>query len=181
MVRCYTSTSSTKRYRFKRIQCNGGHVQYPAQRWTLWQRLAPMLCHAHFGCQIQVYWCKDVIDQLMHLNTQQKADLLQVLMENAQMFDGTLSIYPHTKVHLELDPNAKLVHTTPNRVPCIHLSTFKKELDHLVALGVLIPQKESEWASPTFIIPKKDREVPWSVTFINLTNGSSTSNILYQS
>ena len=53
---------------------------------------------------------KDVIDQLTHLNTQQKADLLQVLMENDQMFDGTLGIYPHTKVHLELDPNAKPVH-----------------------------------------------------------------------
>ena len=38
---------------------------------------------------------KDVIDQLMHLNTQQKAELLQVLMENAQML--TLSIYPHKK------------------------------------------------------------------------------------
>ncbi|KAL7523269.1 hypothetical protein ACHAXR_000102, partial [Thalassiosira sp. AJA248-18] len=28
-------------------------------------------------------------------------------------------------------------------------------LDHLVQLGVLAPQNESEWASPTFIIPKK--------------------------
>ncbi len=40
---------------------------------------------------------KDVIDQLTHLNTQQKADLLQVLTENAQMFDGTLCVYPHKK------------------------------------------------------------------------------------
>ena len=99
---------------------------------------------------------KDVIDQLTHLNTQQKADLLQVSMENAQMFNGTLGIYPHKKVHLELDPNAKPVHARPYPVPCIHLSTFKKELDHLVALSVLIPQKESEWASPTFIIPIKE-------------------------
>ena len=103
---------------------------------------------------------KEVIDQLTHLNTQQKADLLQVLMENAQMFDGTLGVYPHTKVHLELDSNAKPVHARPYPVPCIHLSTFKNELDHLVALGMLIPQKESEWASPTFIIPKKDGHSP---------------------
>ncbi len=40
---------------------------------------------------------KDFIDQLMHLNSQQKADLLQVLMENATMFDGTLGIYQHKK------------------------------------------------------------------------------------
>ena len=37
---------------------------------------------------------KDVIDQLSHLNTHQKADLLQVLMEKAKMFDGTLAVYP---------------------------------------------------------------------------------------
>ena len=42
---------------------------------------------------------KDVIDQLTYLNTQQKAYLLQNLMENAQMFDGTLGVYPHKKVH----------------------------------------------------------------------------------
>ncbi|KAL7485637.1 LOW QUALITY PROTEIN: hypothetical protein ACHAW6_011228 [Cyclotella cf. meneghiniana] len=46
-------------------------------------------------------------------------------------------------------------------MPRIQVSTFKKELDHLVALGMLIPQKESEWASPTFIIPKKDGRVHW--------------------
>ena len=40
---------------------------------------------------------KDVIDQLIHFNTQQKAELLQVLTENAQMFDGTLGVYPHKK------------------------------------------------------------------------------------
>jgi hypothetical protein len=40
---------------------------------------------------------KDVIDQLTHINAQQKDDLLQVLMENAKMFDGTLGVYPLTK------------------------------------------------------------------------------------
>jgi hypothetical protein len=72
------------------------------------------------------------------------------------MFDGRLDVYPHTKkLHLEIDPNVKPKHASPYPVPHIHLSTFKNELDHLVKLGVLVPQKKSEWASPTFIIPKK--------------------------
>ena len=94
-----------------------------------------------------------VIDTLTHLNMHQKADLLQVLTANQKMFDGTLGVYPHKKFHIDIDPNAKPVHARPYPVPRVHLQTFKKELDHLVALGVLAPQGESEWASPTFITP----------------------------
>ena len=97
-----------------------------------------------------------VVHQQTHLNAHQMKELLQVLQDNSQMFDGTLGLYPHRKVHIELVPNAKPVHARPYPVPQIHMNTFKWELDHLVELGVLIPTQESEWASPTFIIPKKD-------------------------
>jgi hypothetical protein len=38
---------------------------------------------------------------------------------------------------------------------------IKKELDHLVRVGVLAVQQESEWVSPSFIIPKKGGRVCW--------------------
>jgi hypothetical protein len=84
-----------------------------------------------------------------------------VLQENNKMFDGTLGVYPHKKVHIDIDPNAKLVHSRPYLVPQIHLKIFKTELDHLVRIGVLASQQENEWASPSFIIPKKDARVRW--------------------
>ncbi|KAL7503140.1 hypothetical protein ACHAXN_001184, partial [Cyclotella atomus] len=71
----------------------------------------------------------------------QNADLLEVLAKHQKMFDGTLGVYPHKKVHIDIDP--------------------KKELDHLVEIGVLAPQGASDWASPTFITPKKDGRVRW--------------------
>jgi hypothetical protein len=98
---------------------------------------------------------------LTHLNAHQKAELLQVLQENDKMFDRTLGVYPLKKVHIDIDPNAKPVHSRPYPVPQIHLKTYKKELNHLVRIGVLTSQQESEWVSPSFIIPKKDSRVRW--------------------
>ncbi len=77
------------------------------------------------------------------------------------MFNGTLGVYPHKKMHFDIEPNAKPVHSRPYPVPQIHMKTFKKELDHLVKIGVLAAQQESEWALPSFIIPKKDGRVRW--------------------
>ncbi len=41
----------------------------------------------------------EVMKGLTHLNTHQKADLLWVLQENKKMFEETLDVYPHKKVH----------------------------------------------------------------------------------
>jgi hypothetical protein len=59
----------------------------------------------------------EVVKGLTHLNAHQKADLLQVLQENNKMFNGTLGVYPHKKVHIDIDPNAKPVHSRPYPVP----------------------------------------------------------------
>ncbi len=103
----------------------------------------------------------EVVKGLTDLNAHQKADLLQVLQENNKMFDGTLGVYPHKQVHIDIDPNANPVHSRPYPVPWIHLKTFKRELNHFVRIGILASQQESEWASPSFIIPKKDGRVHW--------------------
>jgi hypothetical protein len=103
----------------------------------------------------------DVIDQLYHLDVQQKDDLKRVLNEHTKLFDGTLGVYPHRKFHIDLVPEAVPKHSRPYAIPVIHLEAFKKELIHLVKIGVLSPQGASEWASPTFITPKTDGRVRW--------------------
>jgi hypothetical protein len=65
-----------------------------------------MLCGHDSECQVWKADVAEVIKGLTHLNTHQKADLLQVFRENEKMFDGTLGVYPHEKVHIDIDPNA---------------------------------------------------------------------------
>ena len=43
-----------------------------------------------------------------------------------------------------------------------------KEIDRLVGIGVLKKQTSSKWASPTFIIPKKDMTVHTITNFLEL-------------
>ncbi len=103
----------------------------------------------------------EVLNHLTHLNLQQKEDLKQVLQEHTRLFDRTLGVYPHRKFHIDFIPGAVAKHARPYPVPAIHLATFKKELLHLVEIGVLSPQGASEWASPTFITPKNEGRVRW--------------------
>ncbi len=76
----------------------------------------------------------EVITGLTHLDAHQKADLPWVLQENKKMFDETLNIYPHKKVHIDIDPNAKPVYFMPHLVPWIHFKTFKRSLTILLDL-----------------------------------------------
>jgi len=120
-------------------------------------------CYATEILDAQYEWTDvaNVVNKLTHLNAHQKADLLRVLKENSKMFNGTLGICPHQKVHIELIPGAKPLHSQPYPVSCVHLDMIKCGLNHLVEIGVLVPTQESEWALPSFIILKKDGHVHW--------------------
>lgn len=109
-----------------------------------------------------------VIQQQKHLTSSQKNDLRQVLNQFTTLFNGKLGCYPHAKVHLQLKPDAKPYHARPYAVPHIHRNIFKNELDRLVLEGVLEPCGASEWAAPTFIVPKKDGRVRWVSDFRQL-------------
>ena len=94
-----------------------------------------------------------------HLSVSQKKDLLELLNEFETLFDGTLGDWDTEPIHLRLKPGATPFHGRPFPIPRIHLETLKKEVRRLEEIGVLKRQPDSEWASPTFIIPKKNKTV----------------------
>ena len=102
-----------------------------------------------------------VAKQQTHLTISQQRELQKVLEKYNKLFNGTLGLYPPQKVHIEVEEGAVSKYSRPYSVPTIHLETFKAELKHLVRIGVLSKTDASKWASPTFIIPKKDRRIRW--------------------
>ena len=104
---------------------------------------------------------REVAESQKHLTLQQQRQLEEVLAKYEKLFDGTLGVYPHKKFHIDIKEDAIPKHSRPYAVPRIHLEAFKKELDHLIKIGVLSRAGVSEWGSPTFIIPKKDGRIRW--------------------
>jgi hypothetical protein len=114
-----------------------------------------------------------VADQRSHLTESQRADLATLLAKFPQLFSGMLGLYPHRKVHLNVDLDAKPVYTRPYSVAHNHRELFRQELDRLVGEGVVDPCGATDWASPTFITPKKDGRVRWVSIPANSTSHSS--------
>ena len=82
---------------------------------------------------------QEVLLKQNHLNDSQKQDLKNLFKKYANVFNGTLGLYPHKKVSIEIKKDAKPVHKLAYAVPRIHMDTFKKKLDHLVSTEMLSP------------------------------------------
>ncbi len=79
----------------------------------------------------------DVATKQKHLTLKQQQELERVLHKYSKLFGGTLGVYPHKKFSIEVKEDATPKHSRPYVVPQVHLEAFKKELDHLVKIGVL--------------------------------------------
>jgi hypothetical protein len=75
------------------------------------------------------------------------------------LFDGTLGDWKTKPVSFQLKEGVSPYHGRAFPVPKVHKETIIKEVERLCQLGVLERQPASEWASPSFIIPKKDKTV----------------------
>ena len=98
-------------------------------------------------------------DNCKHLSVPDHEKLLKLLTKFEDLFDGTLGDWDTEPVSLKLKEGAKPYHGRPFPTPKAHKETLKKEVQRLCELGVLKWQPESEWASPSFIVPKQNQTV----------------------
>ena len=62
-------------------------------------------------------------------------------------------------IDIILKEGTKPYHAKAYRVPQAYLKVFKEEIERFVDIGTLSPVTQSDWASPTFCIPKKDSRI----------------------
>ncbi len=82
--------------------------------------------------------------------------LTSVLLKFESLFYGTLGDWKLPPVSFELKEGMKPYHGMPYPIPHKHKAVLVKEIKQLCDIGVLEWKQSSRWASPKFIIPKKD-------------------------
>jgi hypothetical protein len=110
-------------------------------------------------------------DNCSHLTASDREKLLSVLLKFESLFDGTLGDWKLLPVSFELKEGMKPYHGRPYPIPHKHKAVLIKEIKWLCNIGVLEWQPSSRWASPTFIIPKKDSTVRTISGFKELNKG----------
>ena len=97
---------------------------------------------------------------LYSLNQKSTRATTHPLNKFEELFDGTLGEWKTPPVSLQLKEGAKPYHARRAfPVPKVHKGTLMREVDRLVRIGVFKRQNDSEWASPSFIIPKPNGTV----------------------
>jgi hypothetical protein len=100
-----------------------------------------------------------VRDNCKHQSADQQKKLLQPLTKYESLFDGTLGDWKTKLVSFQLKEGVSPYHGGACPVPKVHKKTIIKEVERLCQLGVLERQPASEWASPSFIMPKIEKTV----------------------
>ena len=111
---------------------------------------------------------RQICESQTELSKEEQRKLFDLLSKYEHVFDGTLGTWSGSPVDIELLPDAKPYHARSFPVPKCHYETLKIEVERLVKLGVLRKVNRSEWAAPTFLIPKKDGTVRFISDFREL-------------
>jgi len=102
---------------------------------------------------------QQIVDACVHLTDEEKVELLTLLENFQNLFDGSIGRWKGKKLCIEVKEDAKPYHARAFPIPKSREEGLKKEINRLCQLKVLKKVNHSEWAAPAFIIPKKDGSV----------------------
>jgi len=109
-----------------------------------------------------------ICEEQAELDEQQREQLAVSLRKHKALFDGQSGRWHGQEVKLELQEGAKPYHACAHNALRCHMQTLKAKVERLVKIGVLKKVNCSEWAVPTFVIPKQDGSVRFISDFREL-------------
>jgi hypothetical protein len=130
-----------------------------------WEGRSPSMLAASYN--------KDPVDLVSfiptHLSREESASFLRILEKRRAVFDGQLGNLPGDSVELYLKDKAVVpYHGRAFSVPKVHDKLLRMEISRLESLGVLKRVNGSEWAAPSFGIPKKNGQIRFVSDFRQL-------------
>ncbi len=111
---------------------------------------------------------EEITSNCKHLSSTEREQLYHLLNKYKDLFDGSLGKWRGITCDFELKEGTEPYHAKAFPIPKCHEMTLKQEVERLCELGVLKRVNRSEWACPTFIIPKKDGTVRFISDFREL-------------
>ena len=92
---------------------------------------------------------------MKYLKIKHKNSLLKLLQKYQRISYVTLAKCKGSDHNIEFKEDVEPYHAEPFPLPKTQEPTLKKEVDRLIKIGILKKINNSQWAAPTFIIPKK--------------------------
>ena len=103
--------------------------------------------------------------KITHLNSEEKEKLLTILKHKQGAIQDTKGTWTGKPIKLELKKDSKPFYGRPCKIPQPYRKAVKTEVDRLIKIGLLTRFTETEWAAPSFLIPKKDDTVRFLTDF----------------
>ena len=157
--------NSDKRFKWNGIEVDmvpPGHWSGSQKRWNVRNFRVEQENHEVKKILESKYEKADLpklIEGLTYLDQRQRKQLLQIMLKYEPLFAGKVGKWKGKPIDIILKEDAKPYHAKAYRVPQAYLKVFKDEIDRLVEIGTLSPVIQSDWASPTFCVPKKDQRI----------------------
>jgi hypothetical protein len=100
-----------------------------------------------------------IVSKQTHLTPNKQLQLSNLLFKPQDLFQGKKGAFNGEPIDLELEPDATPFYARPFSIPKAYQQITKDEIQRLESIGILTQITSSEWAVPTFIIPKKNNTV----------------------
>ena len=101
-----------------------------------------------------------LLDNQQHLSNTQKEQMERLLKEFEDLFQGRVGNYRGNNIKFELKPGIQPFYSKPYSIPVSLLQLTKDAIQEMIEQGVLREaQEDTNWAAPTFCVPKKTKGV----------------------